>query len=197
MTRPSPLDFIEPNWQAPIDVGGVLSAIPESSTITGMFLEPAAREARARGRPLASARERYVPFRFYPLREHARLLVEACAALFPQLALRMALRKLGRAGPNAYLASTLGRVSISSAQTTYDCIVRMASSYSINVPGTQAETSELDAHNAIVSFRKLHYFADCHHVGVFEGVLRYAGAHGNVKLRALSPHDVDLWCSWD
>lgn len=196
MIRSSPHDFSEPSWHAPINVAQVLAAIPESATITGMFLEPAAREARQQGRPLPSARERYVPFRFYPLREHAQLLVEACAAYFPQLPLRKALRKLGRAGPNAFLASTLGRVSMGGAHGTFDFIARLAKSYPINVPGTQAEAHELDAHNAIVSLRHLFYFADSHHVGVFEGVLRYAGVQGEVKVRALGLHDVDLWCSW-
>lgn len=196
MTGPSLQDFIEPNWHAPIDVAKVLAAIPESATITGMFLEPTARDARQQGKPLASARERYVPFRFYPLREHVQLLVEASSAYFPQLPLRKALRKLGRAGPNAFLASTLGRVSIAAAHGTVDFIARLAKSYPINLPGTRAEVLDVDAHNAVVSLRDLLFFADCHHVGVFEGVLRYAGVHGEVKIKSHSAYDIDLWCSW-
>jgi uncharacterized protein (TIGR02265 family) len=189
-------DFVEPSWHAPLDVAKALAAIPEAATIPGMFLEPAAREGRSQGKPLPSARERYVPFRFYSLREHAQLLVEASAASFPQLPLRKALRKLGRAGPNAFLASTLGRVSMGAAHGTFDFIARLAKSYPINLPGTQVDAQELDAHNAIVSFRNLTYFADCHHVGVFEGVLRYAGVQGTIKIRALAEQDIDFWCSW-
>jgi uncharacterized protein (TIGR02265 family) len=196
LIRPSLQDFIEPNWHAPIAIAEVLAAIPESATITGMFLEPTARDARQQGKPLPSARERYVPFRFYPLREHVQLLVEASAAYFPQLPLRKALRKLGRAGPNAFLASTLGRVSVASAHGTFDFISRLAKTYPINLPGTRSEVREVDAHNAIVSLRDLLFFADCHHVGVFEGVLRYAGVQGEVKINAHSEYDVDLLCSW-
>jgi uncharacterized protein (TIGR02265 family) len=196
VTLPSLQHFIEPNWDAPIDVAKVLAAIPESATITGMFLEPTARDARQQGKPLPSARERYVPFRFYPLREHAQLLVEASAAYFPQLPLRKALRKLGRAGPNAFLASTLGRVSIGAAHGTFDFIERLAKTYPINLPGTRAEVLEADPHNAVVSLRDLLFFADCHHVGVFEGVLRYAGVQGEVKIKLHSEHDIDLCCSW-
>jgi uncharacterized protein (TIGR02265 family) len=189
-------DFVEPSWQAPLDVGKVLAAIPEAATISGMFLESTARDARKLGKPLPTARERYLPFRFYPLREHVQLLVEASAAYFPQLPLRKALRKLGRAGPNAFLASTLGRVSVGAALGTFDFIARLAKSYPINLPGTQADAHELDAHNASVSLRNVSYFADCHHVGVFEGVLRYAGVQGTIKVRARSEYDIDFWCSW-
>jgi uncharacterized protein (TIGR02265 family) len=196
VTLPSLRDFVEPNWHAPVDLNRTLGNVPESATITGMFMEPSAREARKLGKPLPSARDRYVPFRFYPLREHVQLLVEAGAVFYPELPLRMALRKIGRAGPNAFLASTLGRVSVGSAHGTLDFIERLAKSYAINLPGSRAETLELDAHNALVRLQNVCFFADCHHVGVFEGVLRYAGVQGQIKIRAHSERDVDFWCSW-
>ena len=38
-------------------------------------------------------------FRFYPLREHARLLAEVCPLLMPDRSLRLGLRALGRQAP--------------------------------------------------------------------------------------------------
>lgn len=194
--RPSLSEFVEPDWHAPLDVNQTLSGIPDSATITGMFLEPTAREARNQGKPLPSARERYVPFRFYPLREHVKLLVEACGVYYPGRPMRAALRKLGRAGPNAYLASTLGRVSIGAAQGTHDFIERLAKSYAINMPGSQASVVHVDDANAIVRLQNVLFFLDCHHVGVFEGVMRYAGVEGEIRVRAQGAHGADLWCSW-
>jgi uncharacterized protein (TIGR02265 family) len=194
--RPSLNDFVEPNWTAPLDVVKALEAIPETATITGMFIEPTARAARAGGKSLPAQRERYLPFRYYPLREHVQLLLEACAATFPGRPLRTALRKLGRAGPNAFLASTLGRVSVGSGHGTHDYIERLAKSYSISLSGARGSMLTIDDHNAVVQLQNVHFFLACHHVGVFEGVMRYAGVQGEVKIKSHSPHSADLWCSW-
>jgi uncharacterized protein (TIGR02265 family) len=102
--------FVEPPWQAPLDAEAEIARIPEDATISGMFLAPLAVEAKRQGFTLPSARERYLPFKFYPLREHSRLLVETCERLFGDRPLRQALRKLGRGAPAALVSSTLGRV---------------------------------------------------------------------------------------
>src|SRR5262252_4083855 len=108
--------FVEPRWDAPFDDEAELAAIPESSTISGMFLAPLVAEATRRGITLPSARDRYVQFKFYPLVEHARLLLETCARIYPDRPRRMALRKLGRGAPQALVATTLGRVVLGSVE---------------------------------------------------------------------------------
>jgi uncharacterized protein (TIGR02265 family) len=190
-------DFVEPNWTAPLDPQKVLQAIPESATITGMFLEPITKEARRKQIKLPSARDRYVAFRFYPLREHVRLLVEACAQFYPDRPLRFALRSLGRAAPAALLTSTLGRASVGSAQGTLAIIDAMAKSYAVNLPGANVALLEQSKRQCIVRMQGVNYFLDSHHVGVFEGVLRYAGVtEATVLLRARSASDADVLCRW-
>jgi uncharacterized protein (TIGR02265 family) len=168
-------EFVEPNWQAPLDPQKILLAISESATITGMFLEPIVKEARRHRIALPSARDRYVAFRFYPVREHVRLLAEACALFYPDRPVRLALRSLGRAAPAALLTSTLGRASVGSAQGTQAIIEAMAKSYSVNLPGSNVTLLEHSKSDCIVRMQGVPYFLDSHHVGVFEGVLRYAG----------------------
>jgi uncharacterized protein (TIGR02265 family) len=197
VTRPALKEFIEPSWKAPLDPQKTLLAIPESATIAGMFLEPIAKEARRLRIALTAARERYVAFRFYPVREHVRLLVEASGKFYPDRPLRLALRSLGRAAPAALLTSTLGRASVGSAQGTMAIIEAMAKSYAINLPGSSVSVLEPTKHDCIVRMQGVPYFLDSHHVGVFEGVLRYAGVkEGSVLLRAHSPIDAELWCRW-
>lgn len=197
MTRPALHEFAEPNWQAPLDPQKALLAIAETATITGMFLEPIAKEARRRRIALPSARERYVAFRFYPLREHVRLLIEACAEFYPDRPLRLAMRSLGRAAPAALLTSTLGRASVGSAQGTLAIIEAMAKSYAVNLPGSNVVLLEPSKHDCIVRLSGVPYFLDSHQVGVFEGVLRYAGIKdGSVLLRSHSSTDADLLCRW-
>jgi uncharacterized protein (TIGR02265 family) len=197
LTGPSSHGFVEPNWNAPLDAQKMLFAIAESATIAGMFLEPIAKEARRRGVTLATVRDRYVAFRFYPLREHVRLLIEACARFYPDRPLRLALRSLGRAAPAALLTSTLGRASVGSAQGTLAIIDAMAKSYPVNLPGSNVTVLEQSKSDCIVRMQGVPYFLDSHHVGAFEGVLRYAGIKdGAVLLRARSPSDADLLCRW-
>jgi len=100
-----------------------------------MFIIPVIEEAKRAGASLAK-RERYVPFQFYPLREHAQLMVEASSVVFPQLPLRQALRRLGRGAPRAFVASTLGRVVLQSAQGVIDVVTALAKGYELNMkPG--------------------------------------------------------------
>ncbi|HEX6242397.1 MAG TPA: DUF2378 family protein [Polyangiales bacterium] len=189
-------DFFEPDWNAPLDAVRAVQSVPDASTISGMFLSPIANEARRLNKALPSARERYVPFRFYPLREHASLLIEACQVLFPGKPLRMTLRKLGRGAPNALLTSTLGRAGIGAAQGVHDITQAMAKAYAINVPGCQLTLVDATAKRCIVQARGLPYFVDCHHVGAFEGVLRYAGVDGDVRVRLLGADSADYLLTW-
>lgn len=198
MTGSSRHEFVEPNWSVPLDGQKVLLSIPESATIAGMFLEPIAKEARRKQVKLPSARDRYVAFRFYPLREHVRLLLEACALFYPDRPLRLALRSLGRAAPAALLTSTLGRASVGSAQGTLAIIEAMAKSYPVNLPGSNVVLLHQTKGECIVRMQGVTYFLDSHHVGVFEGVLRYAGVSAeSVLLHARSVSDADILCRWE
>ena len=173
-----------------------VQSVPEAATISGMFLAPVAGEARKLGKPLVSARERYLPFRFYPLREHVSLMLEACQVLFPGRPVRASLRSLGRGAPAALLSSTIGRAGMGAAQGIQDITLAMAKAYAINIPGCQVTVVDASAKHCIVQARKLPYFVDCHHVGAFEGVLRYAGVEGEVRVRVLGTDQADYLCSW-
>ena len=190
-------NFVEPRWDAPLDVDGCMRIIPDSATVTGMFLEPLVEMARARHQPLPSARDRYVAFRFYPLREHAALLLETCALVYPKLPLRQALRKLGRAAPQALLRSTIGKITVGSASGPAEVLAAMVKAYPLNVRPCRAELLEISHGLAVVRIEELHYFLDSHHIGAFEGVLRFAGA-SNVKVRICmyTSSDADLMLMW-
>ncbi|MET0342460.1 MAG: DUF2378 family protein [Polyangiales bacterium] len=190
-------NFLEPPWDAPLDVAGCLRQIPDSATVTGMFLEPLVEMARNKGVVLRSARDRYVPFRVYPMREHAALLVEACERLYPNLALRQALRKLGRGAPHALLRSTIGKITIGSASGVIDVLRAMSRAYPLNVHPSRVDVLEAVEGRAVVRIEQLHYFLDSHHVGAFESVLRFGGASSpRVLVCAYSPIDADLLCTW-
>jgi len=193
---PTATHFAEPPWNAPLDVDACLEAMPESATISGMFLLALQREAARESYTLPSARDRYLPFRFYPLREHAALLVETCERRFARLPLRQGLRKLGRGAPGALLTSTLGKVVLGAAEGVAETVRAMADAYPLNAKPSRVTIREQGASRIVVRLEDVHYFLDCHHVGTFEGVLRYAGVNGTVRLHLHAPSVADMLLEW-
>jgi hypothetical protein len=189
--------YVEPPWAAPLDVRSVLDAIPADATISGMFIAPLAIEAKRVGVHLPSARDRYLPYRFYPLVEHAKVLVETCERIHPGLSIRQALRKLGRGAPRALVASTLGKVVLASAEGVHEVVDAMAKAYPLNARPSRVEVLERTSGRAVVRMEEVHYFIDSHHVGAFEGALRYAGVNGRVLIAARSEASADLLLEWD
>ena len=188
--------FVEPPWDAPFDEQAELAAIPESCTISGMFLAPLAVEARRRGITLPSARDRYVSFKFYPLVEHARLLLETCAQIYPDRSRRQALRKLGRGAPQALVSTTLGRVVLGSVEGVASVVEAMAKAYPLNARPSKVTVLESMRGRSIVRLEDIHYFLDSHHVGTFEGVLKYARVRGRVRIAMRSRSAADLLLEW-
>src|SRR5688572_24622451 len=97
--------FADPPWNAPLNAGHVIAAIPRDATLAGMFFTAVLDAAKNRPLKLSQPpRERYHQFGFYPIAEFAPLLVAAAEQLHPDRSLRQALRKLGRGAPAALCA---------------------------------------------------------------------------------------------
>jgi uncharacterized protein (TIGR02265 family) len=188
--------FLPPDFRAPLDRDAAVASIPESATISGMFLMPLVEEAKRRGFTLPSARDRYVTFSFYPLREHARLLLETCERLYPDRSLREALRKLGRGAPRALVASTLGKVVLGSVEGPHDVIAAMAKAYPLNARPSRVTVLESARGKSVVRLEDIYYFVDCHHVGAFEGALNFAGVKGTVLYAKRGKAAGDLLIQW-
>jgi hypothetical protein len=189
-------EFHDPDLGAALDVAAELDAIPSSATISGIFLAGVVDAAKERGLRLPTARESYIDFRPYLLREHATLLVEAARAYFPDETLRRGLLRLGRGGPRTLLRTMVGRVVLGSVEGPLEALSGMAKSYALHTKPAQVEVEPLAPGRAIVRMRAVHYFLDPHHVGVFEAVLRLAEVEGTVRIRSLSRSDADLLCEW-
>lgn len=188
--------FVDAPWSSLLDVPAVIASIPESATISGMFVAPLVTEAARVGVTLPSARDRYLPFKFYPLREHAQLLIETCQRRLPNLSLRQALRKLGRGAPAALMSSTLGKVILGSADNTIDMIRAMAKAYPLNARPTRVTITDSQPGRAVVRMEEVYYFLDSHHVGVFEGVLKFAKVDGTVLIDVRGRGAADLLLTW-
>ena len=161
--------FVEPPWAAPLDAAGVLSRIPPSATIAGMFFLALVEGAQRRQVQLPFPRDRYLPFGFYPISEFAPLLVTAAERFYPQLPLRQGLRRIGTSGPVAFLGSTLGKVTLGASEGAQAMVAAIAKTYAINVKPSRCDITVTNERSMILSMASVPYFLDSHHVGVFEG----------------------------
>ncbi|NIS29879.1 MAG: DUF2378 family protein, partial [Actinobacteria bacterium] len=170
----------------------VIGEIPSDASMKGMFLDAVAQRARADGVALASARERYLPFQWYPLREHAQLMVEAARGVWPDQTLRQGLRRLGRGGTQVLVGSTVGKVTVGAVDGVHEVLRQMGRSFSLVVRPGSIELEDHGPGYAVMALREVGWFADSHHVGVYEGLLRYAGVpQPRVRVRARSGGDTD------
>lgn len=192
---PSP-QFAEPSWAAPLDVDAEIAAIPEAARVRGLLIAPMLADLKKRGWNKPLPRERYVGFNLYPLREHARLLVDTCQMLFPDKPVRESLRKLGRAAPSAFGSSTLGKVTLGAAEGVQDIVSAFAKGYELNLQPGRAVVTESHRRSVIVSMQDVHYFIDSHHVGAFEGALKRAGLKGQVLIARRGRAAADFLLQW-
>ncbi len=189
-------EFAEPPWESPLDTALVLRSVPEDGRIAGMFSQAVLEALKQGGQPSPAPRERYLPFGFYPQREHVKLVIDAARLLFPGKSTRAALRSLGRGAPTALLQTTLGRVSLGSAQSAEQAVRALVNTYPSNVRPSESSIVSVSDTHALVTLRGIHFFLDSHHVGVLEGTLRYAGVHGRVRIRTREAGCADLLCTW-
>lgn len=188
--------FVEPPWNAPLDSERALAAIPATATIAGMFFLALADGAERRQVKLKLPRPRYLPFGFYPVAEFSPLLLQAASAFYPQVSLRQGLRRIGTAGPSAFLGSTLGRVTLGASEGVQATVTAIANTYAINTRPSRCAVTETAPRRIVVSLDEVHYFLDSHHVGVFEGTLDYAGVDGTVRFHRRSETSGDLLLQW-
>lgn len=170
--------------------------MPADATIAGMFFLALRDGAQRRQLQLAALRPRYLPFGFYPVREFARMLVEAAPRFHPNASLRQGLRLIGRVGPTALLSSMLGKVTLGAAEGVHAAVTAVAKTYCVNVRPSRCEVLSTTPRSLVIALRDVPHFLDCHHVGVFEGCLEYAGAQGAVRICSHGDRDADLLLEW-
>jgi uncharacterized protein (TIGR02265 family) len=191
-----PNEFVDPPWGAALRVEACLAEIPDSATIAGMFYLALLEGAKRRGLSLVLPKQRYVPFGFYSLREFARALVQAAELFYPRHSLRQALRALGNSGPKAFAASTLGKVTLGSAEGPQAAVTAIAKTYEVNIRPSRCSVIKSEPRSMHLALENVHHFLDSHHVGVFEGTLEHARTPGRVRIASRSRSAAELLLEW-
>ncbi len=184
--------FAPPDWLAPLDVDDHLAAIPPAATVKGMFFSGAVDVVR-RQTGKDAGKGRYIPFKDYPLIEHARTLVDCAQAAFPTLPVRQGLRRLGNEAYSIFVASLAGKAIFGIAGRNWEAALALVSrAYAITGPVGRAEVAEIQPMRVVIALRGIWNFADSYHVGVFEAAMQQFGKKGEVWIARHGRADVDL-----
>jgi uncharacterized protein (TIGR02265 family) len=104
---------------------------------------------------------------------------------------------MGRGSPGALVQSMIGRVVLGSVEGPLEILRAMAKSYALHTKPAMLSVVEQEPGRAIVRAKDVVYFLDSHHVGVFEGVLKYAQVEdAQVRIHSWSETEADLLCEW-
>lgn len=190
----SSADFREPDLRAPLDVAGLIAAVPTQCTAKGMFFEQLARSARKHG---VACEARYVAFRDYPLGAYMRLMADYGAARHPGVPVREALRRVGWEAFPTLMSSVAGRVIFAFAGRDVRSALRLApDAYKHSLSHSSVRSLLNTAGQAVLEYRDVWNFPDSYHVGAIEGGCRAFGSEPRVRLCVRSATSVDMLIRW-
>ena len=192
--------YLDPDWDAPLDVDAHLAAVPPAAMTKGMFFSRILDDYRERY-ITAPTSERYVGFKDYPLRDWMELAVSAARDLWPQKPLREGLRRVGQRAYVTFTASFIGRVLFGVLGNNFESVVRISPrAYELALTLARAEVIEAgagsSAGSSILWLRNVYNFIDCYHVGVVEGAVRACNRSGRVRLRPVSLSEAYFLLEW-
>jgi hypothetical protein len=87
-------------------------------------------------------------------------------------------------------------VTLGSTEGVHPAVAAMASGYELNLRPCRVSTLDSGARWTVLRLDKIVHFLDSHHVGNFEGLLRFAGVRGAVRIASRSPTSADLLLTW-
>ena len=200
--RPAPGDVLPPgyewpDWSAPLDVDAAIRAVPVGATGKGMFLERLMGELRRNGLSLTS-RERFIPFKDYPLKQCLQVNVDAAKRLYPESSVRDALRRVAHLSFDTFARSMLGRITFSALGRDPAAIFRLAPvalRHSTNIGEFDVEM--LGPSELIMHARDSYLYPQSFGVGMSEGMLESCGRTGLVAARQVSDHDWSFYVRWE
>jgi uncharacterized protein (TIGR02265 family) len=195
-------EYVTPAWDAPLDVEAYVSAMPPGALIKGLFPGAVLAEAKRRNMTLKHLADKYLPFLDYSLVDHNRLIVEAAGAFFPDVPLRVGLRKIGRAAVQSLLVTTFGKAvlgGLTQPETVARALAALSRSFSttISKPAPSFELVSTGERSAILVMKDAWIFHDCQEIGIIEGLCRACGTKAEVRVAVDGPANAEYLCTWE
>lgn len=189
-------EFVEPSWDAPLDIEATIAAVPETATVKGMFFHAPLQQAK-RVRGVAITDKRFVGFKDYAVREHMRVLADCAGAVHPNSPTREGLRRLGRDAYDTFAASMVGRVVMSVTARQWEGVVKVVGrAYSVVGNTSAASVETLGEGETHIRVTGVWNFPDCYHVGILEAAMRAHEVSGVVKLCAHAQDSYTYELTW-
>ena len=162
-----------------------------------MFINDLLDDLRRAGHSVTGMGERYVGFKTYPLLDYLTLVEQAAVKLHPSVPTREGVRRLGRSVYPRFVETLVGKTMFAIAGNRFDDIIPLASkAYSVSITPGSVTIRDKRPGFALVEFRNFWSLPDSLQVGNFEGAMQVTNTTGEVKVRTLSPCDVDFEVTW-
>jgi uncharacterized protein (TIGR02265 family) len=195
-------EYVLPVWDAPLDAEAYVNAMPRTALIKGLYPGAVLAEAKRRNLSLKNLADKYLPFLDYSLVDHNRLIVEAAGAFFPDVPLRVGLRKIGRAAVQSLLVTTFGKAvlgGLTQPETVARALAALSRSFTttISKPNPSFELVVTGDQSAILTMRDAWIFHDCQQIGIIEGLCRACGARAQVRIAVDGLANAEYLCTWD
>jgi len=192
------LQFSVPTFLEDIQLKDRLAAVPEGTFTRGMVLQSTVEQTvkRAGVRP-ESARDRYFPFKSYPVAEYMRLLVEASRLAYPDLTPAEGLRQQGFLAYDTVRSSSLGRIVGDLAGNDCGAFIRHAAQTYVPLSSGRAIIVPRGPCSIEVRLRNLWTFPEIFHFAIFEQALRSLPIRTSLTARVHGFSSADLLIAWE
>lgn len=188
--------FRAPRFDTPLDLDAHLAAIPEGTTIKGMFASDVVKLVRDRTGK-SPGREKFVAFKDYDFKEWVRLLVTGAEMIHPDVPIHEAIRRVGHLAYPTFFSSLAGRVLLSVVgKDPLKLIPLVPKIYAMTASRGRAKVAEIEPGRALIELRDVWDFPESYNVGNFEGAMRAFEVEGKIELQTFSACDADILLTW-
>jgi uncharacterized protein (TIGR02265 family) len=184
------------DFRGPLDLDARRRKMPADGTVKGMFFRTVLAAAKQKARVELRPRP-YQAFRDYPLADWLELLVQAGAAMYPNVPPREGLRRLGQGMYPTFVDTTVGKIifavaggDLHRALALYPKIWSVISNH-----GTGA-VRDISVGRCVIELRNVWDFPDSFQLGSLEGGMAFFGQRADVRLEALSECDANYELLW-
>lgn len=190
-------DFSTPDWNEPLDIEFVIDTCPEEAMMRGMYTLPVCKLAGKMTGGQHFGRDRYIAFKFYPMREHIRVIHDCAAAAYPDLPIRLALRNLSSLAIPTLQKSLVGRTLLTLSGGTTQAALKILEKAFLQARNLgSVKMRDYEEGRAIFELRDVWDFPDSVQVGIFESAIKEAVGESRVLTRRHSISDVDVLLEW-
>lgn len=187
--------FHAPDFNQTVDVDAHLQRCRPEATTRGMFLADIVEALKQRNLPLPA--KRYQAFGSYPQREFITVAADAARHLYPGLAQKEALRRLGQLAYPTFADTMIGKVMYGVLGKDVAAIMKVAPrGYEAVLSHGRAELVQSGPKMARVRLTDVATFLDSYQVGVFEGAFKSCNVAGTVKVKLDSPVTGEFLLEW-